>query len=69
MFKKKRTLEMVENDFLDAYRKYEAQKSTTTLFIYQSAQVVHCADDNRGKQRLFEESAMEKNEKRRCTVG
>ena len=31
MFKKKRTLEMVENDFLDAYRKYEEAKKELRL--------------------------------------
>lgn len=31
LFKKKRTLEMVENDFLDAYRKYEEAKKELRL--------------------------------------
>jgi hypothetical protein len=31
MFKKKRTLEMVEKDFLEAYRKYEEAKKELRL--------------------------------------
>lgn len=31
LFKKKRTLEMVENDFLEAYRKYEEAKKELRL--------------------------------------
>ena len=31
LFKKKRTLEMVENEFLDAYRKYEEAKKELRL--------------------------------------
>ena len=31
LFKKKRTLEMVEKDFLDAYRKYEEAKKELRL--------------------------------------
>ena len=31
MFKKKRTLEMVEKEFLDAYRKYEEAKKELRL--------------------------------------
>lgn len=48
LFKKKRTLEMVEKDFLDAYRKYEEAKKELRLatgWSFEMHQTIRSTED------------------------
>ena len=50
MFKKKRTLEMVEKDFLDAYRKYEEAKKELRLatgWSFEMHQTIRSKEDDK----------------------
>jgi hypothetical protein len=50
LFKKKRTLEMVENEFLEAYRKYEEAKKELRLatgWSFKMSQTIRSKEEDK----------------------